>query len=560
MDAEGNPDGKARADAMGTRASSFDETTETLRRGEPAAFPTDTVYGVGVAAGAAASPDALFRLKRRPQDKPIAWLVESASDLDRYGMEVPELARAAARAFWPGGLTLIVNASDAVPEAFRSAQGTVGLRMPANERTLELIRAVGAPIAATSANFSHQPAPASSDEADPAFLAQLPAVLADGAAAPSGTASTVLDCTCEPPRILRQGAVSAEDLERLGEGCVERAASAGGEASDEAPLCGPQPDERFIYESHDGESQVAAYLWLPSDPEFSQTPRGIVQIAHGMCEHMLRYADFAAYLAGHGFAVCGNDHIGHGATQPDPRLRGCLPAHEGEDVLVEDVDALRELMEERFPGVPYFLFGHSMGSFIARVYLPRHGQGLAGAVICGTAFMPPMVSRLGSLFSRGVARVRGEGFRSTLLDSLGAGAYANQIEDARTPFDWLSTDPAVVDAYRADPRCGFMFSAGGYAVLTRLLADACSLYDALKVPKDLPILVVSGADDPVGSNGAGPRACAAQLRKAELVRVEEILYEGMRHEILNEPGHMRVYGDVLAWLEACCDEAEAGGE
>lgn len=266
-------------------AASFERVAEALRRGEPAVFPTDTVCGVGVSVESAASPDVLFRLKRRPAGKPVAWLVADLADLDCYGRDVPALARTAARAFWPGGLTLIVSASEKVPPAFRSSAGTVGLRMPADPLALALIRAVGAPLATTSANFSGNAAPATLGEADPAFLAQVAAVLDDAGAesaecveaagdavdsenaevaatsvapaaaaavsdaaraavsapvdvAPAplpasatrigtpaipatdpqpagGVASTVLDCTCDPPRILRQGAVSADALERL---------------------------------------------------------------------------------------------------------------------------------------------------------------------------------------------------------------------------------------------------------------------------------------------------------------------------------------------------------
>lgn len=334
---------------------------------------------------------------------------------------------------------------------------------------------------------------------------------------------------------------------------LQAGATAAAEAAPgKAPAAAVPEPERSEYPSHDGESQIAAYLWLLDDPAWAEYPRGVVQICHGMCEHMLRYADFAAFLTRQGFAVCGNDHIGHGASQPDPDLRGCLPAHTGEDVLLEDAHKLRGIMQERFPDAPYFLFGHSMGSFIARVYLRRHGRGLAGLIVCGTAFMPPAFARAASLFARAIARVRGPRFRSTLVDSLGAGAYAKQVEGARTPFDWLSTDPDVVDAYRADPRCGFMFSAAGYAVLTRLLADACDADSSRKAPHDVPVLVIAGDKDPVGSFGDGPRKCAAQMKKEGMLHVDEIMYEGMRHEILNEPDRMRVYGDALDWIEARC--------
>lgn len=200
----------------------FDEVVEALRRGEAAVFPTDTVCGVGVSVRDAQGPDELFRLKRRPSGKPVAWLVGGVSDLDRFGEDVPAAAREAAGKAWPGALTLVVKASAKVPRAFQSETGTIGLRMPARESALLLIRAVGCPLATTSANFSGDAAPRSLKDADAAFLAQVDAVLPDDGAsddpsdaepsASSGIASTVLDCTCDPPRVLRQGAVRLDDL------------------------------------------------------------------------------------------------------------------------------------------------------------------------------------------------------------------------------------------------------------------------------------------------------------------------------------------------------------
>lgn len=313
------------------------------------------------------------------------------------------------------------------------------------------------------------------------------------------------------------------------------------------------PEELF-FPSSDGRTRIHALVWEPVPSSLhGGCPRGVVQIVHGMCEHVGRYDGFARFLAARGFAVCGEDHLGHGGSVTDPSMFGDLPPREGKDILIADVDALRRLAQQRFGAeVPFFLFGHSMGSFIVRVYLRRHGRGLAGLIVCGTAFMPPAFARAASLFARAIARVRGPRFRSTLVDSLGAGAYAKQVEGARTPFDWLSTDPDVVDAYRADPRCGFMFSAAGYAVLTRLLADACDADSSRKAPHDVPVLVIAGDKDPVGSFGDGPRKCAAQMKKEGMLHVDEIMYEGMRHEILNEPDRMRVYGDALDWIEARC--------
>lgn len=206
-----------------------EQAAAALARGETVVLPTDTVYGVGVAVGAVDDPTALFRLKGRPAGKPVAWLVAGTDELDRYGRAVPAWARGLAERFWPGGLTLVVPASDAVPPGFRSAAGTIGLRMPACDAALDLLRAVGAPLAVTSANRSGCPDTGALEHLDTALVdrtaglyrgeaAGAATVAAPGSAfaahasAPSSVASTVVDCTGEKPVILRQGALELDVL------------------------------------------------------------------------------------------------------------------------------------------------------------------------------------------------------------------------------------------------------------------------------------------------------------------------------------------------------------
>lgn len=181
---------------------------DVLRAGKAAVFPTDTVYGLGVAVGPAQSPAELFRIKRRDEGKPVAWLVAGVSDLDVYGKDVPAWAHAAAAAHWPGALTLIVRASNAVPVAFQSAQGTIGLRMPASAVALALIRVVGVPLATTSANISGASAPSKDADLDNELLCQVAAVVRGcDCVGGAGVASTVIDCTKDVPVVLRQGSV-----------------------------------------------------------------------------------------------------------------------------------------------------------------------------------------------------------------------------------------------------------------------------------------------------------------------------------------------------------------
>lgn len=307
-------------------------------------------------------------------------------------------------------------------------------------------------------------------------------------------------------------------------------------------------DQKITFPSMDGENEIAAKLWMP---EGAGEPKGIVQLVHGMAEYISRYDEFARYLTAAGYAVCGSDHIGHGESAASESDLGHMPVDRGEDVLVEDVQGLRQIASKALgEDIPYFIFGHSMGSLVTRVYLSRHGEGLAGAVICGTAHQPLAVTKAGNILARLVARIEGPRAKSELLHSLADGAYSKAVKDARTPLDWISLSDDNVDEYMDDPLTGFMFTAGGYATLTALAYDAARKQTAERIPKTLPLLFIAGAEDPVGNNGKGVRQAAAQARAAGIENVEEIIYPRLRHEILNEKEKHQVFADVLAWLDS----------
>lgn len=311
--------------------------------------------------------------------------------------------------------------------------------------------------------------------------------------------------------------------------------------------------------SNDETSTIKGLVWKASETRGSarvvSSPRGIVQIVHGMAEHVERYDEFARYLVSRGYVVCAADHIGHGKSAPDAESLGHMPV-DGKEILIEDVHELRKTVTARYSRqTPYILFGHSMGSFIARAYLARHSEGVAAAVLCGTGQQPYLLSKAGNALARLIARSKGPQYRSAFLDGMGAGGFAKKIRNPRTPYDWLSTDPAVVDAFLADELCGAMFSVGAYATLTDLTGEVVTMACASKVPKDLPVLFVAGAQDPVGACGKGVQAAADLLRRAGVEDVTATLYEGMRHEILNEPGRAQVYAEVADWMEEhACDQ------
>lgn len=314
--------------------------------------------------------------------------------------------------------------------------------------------------------------------------------------------------------------------------------------------------EELRFPSADGRSTIRALVWWP-ELAAGARPRGVVQVIHGMAEHVERYDALARLFASRGFVVCGDDHAGHGASC-DPDSYGCLPARGGAEALVADEHTLRRLVTERVGAdAPYLLLGHSLGSYIARVYLAEHGEGLAGVVLSGTGTLPVAVSWAGHALARLTCAVRGEKYRSKLLDGMGVGGYARAVPGP-TGCEWLSHNEKNVATYVADPRCGFMFSAGGYAAVTKLTARACSLAWARRAPHDVPLLFVSGAEDPVGDNGRGVRAAAELARRAGQKHVDVHIYEGMRHEIFNEDDGGRVMADVLSWVEERLGADEKG--
>ena len=319
------------------------------------------------------------------------------------------------------------------------------------------------------------------------------------------------------------------------------------------------------YLSHEDMVQIRALLWEADNDEEPSTssgtaqergskrrvsaPQAIIQIVHGASEHIERYRDFAAFLVRAGYVVCGADHVGHGKSASTPEQLGHMPLKKGRDILLEDVHTLRQRVQSVYPDVPYVLFGHSMGSFILREYLVRCGNGLAAAIISGTAQQSPLLSFFGGLVAKFIAALHGAEQRSTFLHNLGLGAYGKQIPNARTTLDWLSTDPTVVDAYSADNACGMQFSAGAYVTLTELTGRIVTSSHADQIPKTVPLLFIAGAQDPVGENGKGVRKAVRQYQQAGVEHITLNIYDGMRHEVLNEVEREQVYKDIVAWLQ-----------
>lgn len=316
-------------------------------------------------------------------------------------------------------------------------------------------------------------------------------------------------------------------------------------------------EKRFhTYTSVDGKTIIRAVFWLNESICNGQPPKAVIQLIHGMGEHIGRYERFARFLAACGFLVCGNDHVGHGKTAVTPDDFGILPGKDPVGVMVDDVHLLREAVQQNLPHefphaehMAYFMFGHSMGSLILRCYLPKYGQGLTGAVICGTTMPNRLLSGLGVLLSKGLIMIKGPTSKSKFLHHVAYGVYSKRIKNARTEFDWISSDPDEVDAFINDSATGFTFSAAVYLALTEAAFDSACPAAFKGVPNDLPLLLIAGDCDPVGDDGKMVEAVVGRMRKAGVESVTLKLYGGMRHEILNEVGKVEVFKDIIAWIE-----------
>ena len=278
--------------------------------------------------------------------------------------------------------------------------------------------------------------------------------------------------------------------------------------------------------------------------------RGIVQIAHGIAEHVERYDAFAQFLAGKGFLVVANDHLGHGQSISSQEDLGFFGETGGWDLAVSDMHKLFEITHEKHSGLPYFLFGHSMGSFLARTYIIRYPDDLAGAVICGTGQQSGLIVAGGKMMGGMECRKHGPRYKSEKLNAMAFGSYNKGYAEKRTDYDWLSRDPAVVDRYIADPLCGFIPSAGLFTDMMCGLQFIGKAANLTAMKKTLPVLLIAGDKDPVGENGKGVRRVYEMFRKAGMQDVTMKLYPDCRHEILNELNKDEVMNDVAVWLDS----------
>ena len=307
----------------------------------------------------------------------------------------------------------------------------------------------------------------------------------------------------------------------------------------------------FYFDSTDSRTKVHGIEWIP-DGE----PRAILQLIHGMNEYIDRYDEFATYMMNQGFYVIGNDHVGHGKSVVSDDDYGFFKEKNGNNVLLEDLETVRRRAAEKYPDIPYFILGHSMGSFLARQFIARHGENLSGAVIMGTAEQPGAAVNFGIYYSSALEKIWGPRHRSKTLRYLTLGSNNSKFEH-RTPADWLSKNESNIDSYVSNPMCTFTFTTSGFRDMFLSIKDCQSKDTIERIPKNLPLLVTSGSDDPVGNFGKGVRQAYQSYVDAGIKDVTLKLYPGDRHEILNELDREEVYQDLLTWFESHLD-ANAG--
>jgi alpha-beta hydrolase superfamily lysophospholipase len=293
------------------------------------------------------------------------------------------------------------------------------------------------------------------------------------------------------------------------------------------------------------------YRWLPNGGPRNDRPKAVVQIAHGLAEHAARYARLAAALNAAGYAVYANDHRGHGRTVKSAADLGFFAERDGWRKCVDDLWQLNRHVAAAHPGLPIVLLGHSMGSTLAEQFMgdPDHGDALAGVVLSGANGKPTLLAKIGSAITRAERLRLGARGKSKLVQSLTFDAFNKKFAPARTAFDWLSRDPAEVDKYVADPLCGFPATVQLWLDLLQGWAAVSRVAHRNRVPKALPLYLISGGRDPVSANTRQLGPWMAEYRAAGGVNVTYKFYPDARHELFNEINRDEVTTDLIGWLD-----------
>lgn len=300
----------------------------------------------------------------------------------------------------------------------------------------------------------------------------------------------------------------------------------------------------FSFLSSDQVHNLHGIAWIPDGQV-----KGILQIIHGMCEYVDRYDRFACFLAAHGFLVVGHDHLGHGQSVNNKEELGYFHYPHGEIYLMRDVHTLYQKTKEKYPDTPYFMLGHSMGSFLLREYLFTYNTPLNGAIIMGTGNEKAGTVNFAMNFTKAMAKVRGWHYRSEMVANMAMGTYNDHFKPLRTPYDWLTRNEAIVDLYAHDPLDTFTMTLNGFYTMFTMVNEDIKKKNIAKTSIDTPLYIVSGTEDPVGNYGHGPLEVYILYKSLGIKDIQLKLYPHARHEILNEYDHEITDQDLLYWME-----------
>lgn len=303
----------------------------------------------------------------------------------------------------------------------------------------------------------------------------------------------------------------------------------------------------FSFLSSDGKNSIHAEIYEPNEGEI----RGVVQLSHGMIDYVARYTELADYLCGEGFVFAGNDHLGHGKSVKCKEDFGFFASKDGYKYVIDDLHAMNEKLHKRYPGKPVILLGHSMGSFLSRLYAVKYPTSIDGIIIHGTGGKNPALP-FGKIVVAILRAIKGERYRSSLVKNLSFMGYNSRFDKSEGDEAWLTRAGELVAGRKDDERTNFIFTLAGYNDLFTMLGECNSSQWYSNYPNSLPTLLMAGAEDPVGNFGEGVREVYDGLSKAGVVALDIALYEGARHELFNETNRAEIFRDMCDWLASLC--------
>lgn len=302
-------------------------------------------------------------------------------------------------------------------------------------------------------------------------------------------------------------------------------------------------EKKTVFVEMDDGKKVALHTWIP-DGDI----KGVVQLSHGMAEYAMRYDAFGDMLNENGYVFYAHDHRGHGETASSPDELGFLAEQDGFHRVVKDLHAMIQKVHQDFPGKKVFLFGHSFGSFVSQCYLQNYGSEIDGCILCGSAGPRKMLTGSGKLVTDVVKLFKGKKYRSKFIDNLAFGTYNSHFKDSTSNFAWLSRDPAEIKKYEDSDLCGFLCTLEFFSDFFGGLTEIAGKKNIAKVPKNLPVYLIAGHEDPVGDYGKSVQDLYDAYKTAGIKDLDMKLYPGARHEILNETNREEVYKDVSDWI------------